>query len=335
MRYLRIARSMFKAKPILVIFDITRLCNQRCRFCNIWRTQSDDMTVEAIAEQAERLRRSGIGYVFIQGGEPLLRRDLGEVIDVFNAKSIKPTVITNGILFDEKRARELSEKRSNVAISLDTLDEKTFTTIRGVKKFQTVRDNIVAASAIRKRGGNWAVTTTVTELSTLDEIKALEEFAKSHGYMYAIRPYVHVTGAAGKKDDILAYTDPERIVKIFEYMRDRARKNNYLASLVYDEHIQYVRGVPQPQCDALRRSIVMSPSGLFSPCIEFTGESVPFDEMMEKRSAWLERCAQCNSSSPCFYNDAREIGILWRKKWRVALAAPRIALQMLRYGNFF
>jgi hypothetical protein len=153
--------------------------------------------------------------------------------------------------------------------------------------------------------------------------------------MHAVRPYSHTTGVAGKHDDMLAYRDTAPIVAIFEYMRDKTRATNFLASLVYDEHIRYVRGEPQPMCDALTRSIVMSPKGEFSPCIEFTGESAPLEEMYAKKAEWLERCAKCNKNTPCFYNDAREIGILWRRKLRLIPALPRIAAQMLRYGNFF
>lgn len=293
------------------------------------------MPLAEIAVKARELRRGGVGYVFLQGGEPTLRADLLDIVDIFLNEEIKPTVITNGILLHDRLATELAARQCNVAISLDTLDRDTFTLIRGVDKLSEVRENIEKAATIRPRNGNWSITTTITELSSIEEVRRLEQFTHDLGYMYAIRPYVHVAGTAGRKDDLLAYREGERIAKIFEYMRDRARENNYLASVVYDEHINYVRGRPQPMCDALQRSMVMSPAGLFSPCIEFSGEPAGLAEMLARRKEWLERCRNCNRETPCFYNDAREIGILWRKKWRLALAAPRIIRQILRYGNFF
>jgi hypothetical protein len=57
--------------------------------------------------------------------------------------------------------------------------------------------------------------------------------------------------------------------------------------------------------------------------------------MYAKKAEWIGRCAECNKNTPCFYNDAREIGILWRKKWRLIPALPHIAAQIIRYGNFF
>jgi MoaA/NifB/PqqE/SkfB family radical SAM enzyme len=204
-----------------------------------------------------------------------------------------------------------------------------------VDSLDLVKNNIEQASMIKKRGGNWALTTTITELATLDEIKALESFAAQNGFMYAIRPYVHTLGNAGKNDDILSIKDTSRIIEIFEYMRGRAEKNNYFAALMYTEHIRFIRNEPQPLCDALRRSMVMSPAGHFAPCIEFTGESSPLEEMRQKKKYWLSRCENCNRETPCFYNDVREIGIIWRNKWKIAFAFPKIISQMAKYGNFF
>jgi MoaA/NifB/PqqE/SkfB family radical SAM enzyme len=326
---------MFRRRPILLIFDVTRRCNQRCRMCNIWRERSEDMSLEEIRIKAEMLRDRGMGYVFLQGGEPTLRPDLVEIVDVFSACGIKPTVITNGILLQGTLPEQLAARRCNVAVSLDSMNPDIFKQIRGVDAFAKVTENIREASKIKQRGGNWAVTSTITAVSTLKDIQALESFAAECGFMYAIRPYIHVSGAAGKRDDALAYGDTAPIVEIFAYMRDRARTSNYLASVVYDEHIRYVRREPQPMCDALTRSIVMSPRGDFAPCIEFTGESAPLGEMYSKKDEWIRRCAECNRETPCFYNDAREIGILWRKKLHLALSFPRIIMQMIRYGNFF
>jgi MoaA/NifB/PqqE/SkfB family radical SAM enzyme len=88
-------------------------------------------------------------------------------------------------------------------------------------------------------------------------------------------------------------------------------------------------------CDALRRSLVMSPRGLFAPCIEFTNESSSFENIAADKRTWFKRCKQCNKVTPCFYNDVREIGILWRKKWLVFAHFPAIIRQMIKYGNFF
>jgi MoaA/NifB/PqqE/SkfB family radical SAM enzyme len=267
-----------------------------------------------------------------------MRKDILEIIDIFNAVKIKPTFITNGILLKGELAEGLARRHCNVSVSLDTLDKETFVYIRGVDKLETVIENI--ENAPKRRNGNWSIGCTVTGLSTLEEIKRLEEFSARNNFMFAIRPYVHNLGNAGKEDERLVYSDACETVGIFEYMRNKARKNNYIASLIYDEGLRYVKRIMGGDgdfhvCDALRRSFVMSPRGLFAPCIEFTGESSSFDDLFANKKTWFERCKQCNNATPCFYNDVREIGILWRKKWHVFMNFPAIIGQMIKYGNFF
>jgi MoaA/NifB/PqqE/SkfB family radical SAM enzyme len=314
--------------------------------CNVWRVKSDDMPLGEIKRAARKLSRAGISYVHLQGGDPTMRKDILEIVDIFNMEKIKPTVITNGVLLKGALAEGLADRHCNVSVSLDTLDKETFEYIRGVDKLETVVENIKKSPKYRK--GNWSIGCTITGLSTLDEIKRLEEFSVKYNFMFAIRPYVHNIGNAGKEDERLVYNDIERAAGIFEYMLNKSRKNNYAASLIYEDGLRYVlRGAAAGDnnigggggfsvCDALRRSIVMTSNGDFSPCLEFTDKASPLDDMLRNKKMWLMRCADCNKISPCFYNCAREIGILWRKKWRVFIHFPEVIKQMMfEYGNFF
>ncbi len=79
----RVARNVLIKRHILTIIDVTKLCNQRCLMCNIWKTKSKDMPLEKIERRARQLKRFGIGYVFLQGGNPLVRRDIIRIIDIF------------------------------------------------------------------------------------------------------------------------------------------------------------------------------------------------------------------------------------------------------------
>jgi MoaA/NifB/PqqE/SkfB family radical SAM enzyme len=335
---LRVIRNVFLKRPILTIYDVTKQCNQRCGFCNIWKTQSDDMDLPRIVEFAEKLRKFGIGYVFIQGGEPTLRKDLLEIVDIFIKNKIKPTVITNGILLTDDIAEKIAGRRCNLAVSIDSLEKEYFTQIRGVDRLEKVLENVTSISKFRTRKGNWAITTTVTNLTKLSDVLAIERFAKQHGFMYAVRPYIHTKGIAGKQNDDMSYQDQRstaRVLEIFEYMLGQARRENYLASLVYEEHIKYLRGEKMPICDAMRYSMLLQENGRFSPCIEFPDKSIELGDFTNEKRKYRDIFCQCNEKTPCFYNDAREIGIVWRKKWRIFFRMPVIVRQLMKYGNFF
>ena len=82
------------ALPKILKFDVTYRCESRCEFCFYWCAESRDNTAslmrgdtEMSLDQVEQhmvpiVRRLGIRYVNISGGEPLLRTDLGAIVRV-------------------------------------------------------------------------------------------------------------------------------------------------------------------------------------------------------------------------------------------------------------
>ena len=331
----RVLRNVITRRPILAIFDVTKLCNQRCPMCSIWKTSSQDMSLQEITARAEQLRKFGIGYVFLQGGDPLLRKDIIEIIDVFLANGIHPTVITNGILLTKNIAEQIASRECNLAVSIDSMIPERYAVLRGADTLERVKQNIIGTAHLRgKHKGNWSITTTVTKMTELPDVINIMNFAYEQGFMYAIRPYITVSGTAGRKDEKLLY-DAGDVLEIFSFMLERARKENYLASLIYEEHINYIKGGKMPECDALKYSMLMKETGQLAPCIEFPNLEVKLDSLRECQAKYSGTLKQCNCTTPCFYNDAREIGFLWRKKRRAFSHLFRIIGQMRRWGNFF
>ncbi|MCI8455426.1 MAG: radical SAM protein [Lachnospiraceae bacterium] len=331
----RVILNILQKKPILTIFDVTKLCNQRCPMCNIWKNTSVDMNLREIEERAKELHHFGIGYVFLQGGEPLIRKDILQIVDIFLKYGIRPTIITNGILLTPQLAKEIAKRECNLAISIDSLEKEKYTVLRGVNTLERVINNIEALDFLQgKHRGNWSITTTVTKMTTLADVKRLRKFAYRHGFMYAIRPYIHVNGTAGKKDERLVYAYKD-VLEIFYYMLARSKKENFLAYLIYQEHISYIQGRPMPECDALNYSFLMKENGRLAPCIEFSNIEVTLKEFRRQKKQHKACLDRCNASTPCFYNDAREIGFLVRKKWTILRHVPALVRQMKRYGNFF
>lgn len=332
---IRAAKNMIQKKPILTIFDVTKLCNQRCPMCNIWKSKSNDMEIDEIKERVDELRKFGIGYVFLQGGDPLVRKDIIQIVDIFLKAGIRPTIITNGILLNPKTAEEIARRECNLAISIDSFIPERYAVLRGTDTLGRVKKNIEAIDYLKGRHkGNWSITTTVTKMTELKDVKAIRKYAYQHGFMYAIRPYITVSGTAGKKDEKLVY-DYQDVLDIFDYMLKRARKENYFASLIYEEHINYIMGKKMPECDALNYSFLMKETGDIAPCIEFPDKKVDLRGFKDSKKKYKKMLDQCNCSTPCFYNDAREIGFLWRKKWKILCHFPSVIRQMRRYGNFF
>ena len=265
-------KNIVLKRPLLIIFDSTRLCNQRCPMCNIHKEHSEHLSLAELENIAASLHKFGAGYVFIQGGEPLIRKDIIQIVDIFIRHSIKPTVITNGVLLTRELAEQIAQRHCNLAISIDSLDAERYAYLRGSDDLERVLRNVETISDITDRKGNWSVTTTITKQSSFEDVKNIHEYAKKKGFMFAIRPYIALSGVAGKPDEELKYSS-EDVMEIFEYFLKIAKKENYLAYLVYREHIKYIKGEPMPTCDAMRFSILLKETGVYAPCLEMPDKS--------------------------------------------------------------
>lgn len=129
------------SSPAQLIFFVTNRCNARCKHCFYWRNLNKDQKNELSLEEIKKISKSmgSIFWLFISGGEPFLRKDLGEICKTFyknnNVKSI--VIPTNGALGEsilkttEDIAKNCPEAKLIIQISIDDIGKK-HDLIRGV-----------------------------------------------------------------------------------------------------------------------------------------------------------------------------------------------------------
>ena len=116
--------------------SVTDRCNFRCRYCmprEVFGEGYEFLPRRAILrfEEIQRVVRivAGLGVrkVRITGGEPLLRRDLSQLITMLNQiKGVELALTTNGALLPEQAQALADAGLKRVTVSLDSLDDKTF-----------------------------------------------------------------------------------------------------------------------------------------------------------------------------------------------------------------
>ncbi|MGH9495050.1 MAG: radical SAM protein, partial [Candidatus Sulfotelmatobacter sp.] len=125
-----------KVKPLAASVKLTENCQAKCVTCNYWQTRWEDGldTGKAVAI-IDRLGESGIRYLRFTGGEPLLRRDLFQIMQRADmARFKRVTIQTNGLLL-KKLHKEINASPINkVAVSIDGL-ESSNDLIRGIKGY--------------------------------------------------------------------------------------------------------------------------------------------------------------------------------------------------------
>jgi len=76
-RALKPFRNLVAGRPVLATFQVNLRCNSACGYCDLPLNGGRyEMTREEIRGVFSRLYRDGVRFVLVQGGEPLLRRDL-------------------------------------------------------------------------------------------------------------------------------------------------------------------------------------------------------------------------------------------------------------------
>lgn len=107
---------------------ITYRCNAKCNMCDCFKNPSkkeDELTIETIKKLPE------MAFTNVTGGEPFIRKDIGDIIEELYKKTDRIVISTNGFFGD--RIIDLCEKypELGIRISLEGLEE-TNDAIRGI-----------------------------------------------------------------------------------------------------------------------------------------------------------------------------------------------------------
>lgn len=183
-RYLGALGSMMRSRlfthtPFFLAHAMTFGCNSRCKSCTYWKNtprMKEDLDTEGVYELLDSAYDAGMRGYYMFGGEPLIRRDIGDITDYAKTKGFITVMNTNGS-FLEKKAEELTNL-DFAFVSLDFYNDYD-DIIRGRPgTFREVMDGIRAVKAIGK-----TKVSLVTTISTLNwgSMRKMAEFAKSLG----------------------------------------------------------------------------------------------------------------------------------------------------------
>ncbi len=165
--------------PVLVL-NVHSRCNCRCIMCDIWR---QDTTREIRSADLERhrvsLRKLGVQWVVLSGGEPLLHSDLRSLCEFFRGLGIRLTLLTTGLLL-AKRAAEIAELFGDVIVSLDG-PPAIHDQIRRVKgAFRTIESGV---AAVHRLTPNLKITArTTVQKANHGHLRATVARAKHSGF---------------------------------------------------------------------------------------------------------------------------------------------------------
>ena len=201
--------------------------------CPFWKRSAQDSSTEREKNILKQIYDSGAFGIAFEGGEPLLRTDLAEILAFSRSLPLHTSLITNGTLLESKIDEIARYVDGVVYVSLDGL-EKTHDTIRGFNGcFRKAVRGIIAS---REKVSVTVNTTIMAE--NIHEIEDLVKLAKeldvrisvavAHEYCNAeaSAPVCHdIRGIAGKLVDMKKAGYP--LVNSINYFKVMAKEKNW------------------------------------------------------------------------------------------------------------
>jgi radical SAM protein with 4Fe4S-binding SPASM domain len=170
--------------PLYVKLKVFYGCNLKCEMCNHWRgTRETPVTADRIKEIIAELGEMGTKKIHISGGEPLLRPQIPEFVELAASLDIKVTITTNGTLVDKSKAKRLVEGGlRGVNISIDSPNRKMHEKIRGVEgAFKATIKAVRLFQRYRHKGKLSIRINTVVSRTNYQTLESLPDLAHELG----------------------------------------------------------------------------------------------------------------------------------------------------------
>lgn len=255
-----------RSKPVLCNYYVTYRCNARCSFCDIWEKPSPYITLEDVAQNLRDLKRLGVQVIDFTGGEPLLHRQLDQMLGMAHEMGFITTLTTNSMLYPKMAAR-LKGKVDMLHFSLDSADKAAHDTGRGVACFDFVMESIQVAKTLRERP-DILFTVFKSNLHQLEEV-----------YQKIILPnkLLLILNPAFEYNDVA--TGEQLTEAELDYLSAFGkRKQVYLNEGFIQLRRDGGNHVDKPVCKAASTTLVISPENeLVLPCYHLGAKSFPIN----------------------------------------------------------
>jgi MoaA/NifB/PqqE/SkfB family radical SAM enzyme len=210
--------------PGYLQFAITNVCNARCDFCGFAVDRFDprqrhSVSLEEARDVIDICVKNHIGYLLFVGGEPLVHKNLREMIRYAAEQGIHPMVCTNGSLWTEQNMRAMvADGLSSVIMSIDSHDVARHEKNRGLPE---VCRKIKRANEVFAQLGV-QTTASVTASRLIEDYDKLPDFLLSLGFASCTFSYPLTSLASSYlsfSDSSLVSYKTEELIGVFEQIK--------------------------------------------------------------------------------------------------------------------
>lgn len=285
--------SFWTERPLCVSYELTHSCTADCKHCDkggIKPGPLGDLSAEDYHRLQQRLKPMSVQ---ISGGEPLLRKDLEDIVAAIKEPSGLPYLIlvSNArLMTEEKYLRLRSLGVNQFSFSLDFPDERHDEFRRSPGLYQHLSKLM---PALARHGGDDIVMNTAITRDNLPVLRANYERAREWGVCISYSAYTPLrTGNWGHY--IGSAEDLAVLQNTMQELLSLSRKNGGITNSpwTFTGTYEFFKNGHVPGCKAGRRFLVVNPDGTMRGCSMFDHKFSSLQEVREKFVA-TNACGEC------------------------------------------
>lgn len=239
-------------KPILSNYYVTLKCNSRCAFCNIWQNKKKiNARLEDVKNNINHLKRIGVRAIDFTGGEPLLNKQLPEMLEYSKKKGFYNILTTNAINYP-RYSKKINPYVDELLISIISTNKNKHEKIHGKGSFNKLKESV----KIAKEDGKKILLCYILTNNNVKELKSVINFAK--------------------KNKTIVYVSFE-----FSYFGNKELNKRYLKEIskyIFHTNVHFNLGfmklkydngnkIKDPRCKAVSSTVTISPDNYLTlPC---------------------------------------------------------------------
>lgn len=305
--------KMFNKKiPLLVGWQLTNRCNLKCKYCNAHRLNQEELPTELIFSIIDELRSLGTKFISFTGGEPLLREDIGAIIDYCKNKAFHIAINSNGFILKEKL---FSIKNADLVImSLDG-PEEVHDYIRGHGSYRRVLE---AAEALEKEKIRLNFAVTLTKFNS-DQVSFLLNKAREYAATITFQPASLNMLYADTNNPMCLSQDQTREImqELISYKR-KPQGSMITNSISTLEHLYYWPNKKKIKCSSGRIACRIRSNADVCLCNRIYNKSNSFNILELGFKKAFDSLPQI-SCDECWCAQRVEVNLLFNMKWEAIM----------------
>lgn len=219
---------ILQPRPLVAACRVTDNCNSKCEGCIFHKSTTKDLSVDIWEGIFKQLVDNNFRKIRFTGGEPMMRKDIFELIRLATSMGLKASMQSNILLLNEDKIIRLIESGlDNISFSIDGVNE-SYKDYRGVDSFEKVKKLTVLVK--KHFGVNASITPTIMD-TTLPALYDVINFSKEmqvpiSGFNLVNFTHYFFADEAGNSRASYENLDRGKLSEFIKFLKNN--KSNYL-----------------------------------------------------------------------------------------------------------